>query len=78
MLELIWETSTLQRVLADYRDWRKNNLSPQYDSPPKHLVFYRDGVSEGEFEQVAQNEIPMIKSKLLPLGRILPNLLLVT
>lgn len=58
----------MQRALADYRDWRKSHLPPQFDSPPKHLVFYRDGVSEGELEQVAQNEIPLIKSKLpLPL-----------
>ncbi|KAI0361956.1 Piwi-domain-containing protein [Trametes cingulata] len=29
--------------------------------PPKNIVFYRDGVSEGEFAQVAAMEIPMIK-----------------
>ncbi len=29
--------------------------------PPKNIFFYRDGVSEGEFEQVAQQEIPLIK-----------------
>ena len=29
--------------------------------PPQNIFFYRDGVSEGEFEQVAQQEIPMIK-----------------
>ena len=29
--------------------------------PPKNIFFYRDGVSEGEFEQVAQQEIPLVK-----------------
>ncbi|KAI1796007.1 Piwi-domain-containing protein [Ganoderma leucocontextum] len=58
----------VMRALADYRDWRKSHLPPQHNSPPKHLVFYRDGVSEGELEQVAQNEIPMIKSAFVKIG----------
>lgn len=29
--------------------------------PPQNIFFYRDGVSQGEFEQVAQQEVPMIK-----------------
>lgn len=32
-------------------------------NPPKTIVFYRDGVSEGEFAQVAAREIPMVKSQ---------------
>ncbi|KAJ8093175.1 hypothetical protein PM082_020660 [Marasmius tenuissimus] len=32
--------------------------------PPKRIFFYRDGVSEGEFERVAAQEIPAIKAGL--------------
>jgi len=28
--------------------------------PPRRLIFFRDGVSEGEYEQVAQQEIQAI------------------
>lgn len=31
--------------------------------PPSHIVFYRDGVSEGEMETVRTTEIAAIKSK---------------
>ena len=30
------------------------------------MIFYRDGVSEGEFAHVARSEIPMIKSQCGP------------
>ena len=36
-------------------------MKVQQATPPKNIFFYRDGVSEGEFEQVARNEIPLIK-----------------
>ncbi|KDR84292.1 hypothetical protein GALMADRAFT_111558 [Galerina marginata CBS 339.88] len=29
--------------------------------PPTRLIFYRDGVSEGQFQQVLDNELPQIK-----------------
>lgn len=31
---------------------------------PQRIVFYRDGVSEGQFEEVARREITAIKSEL--------------
>ena len=37
------------------------NMPDQKLLPPRNIFFYRDGVSEGEFEQVAQQEIPLIK-----------------
>jgi len=30
--------------------------------PPTRLIFYRDGVSEGQFQQVLDNELPKIKN----------------
>ncbi|KAI0831166.1 Piwi domain-containing protein [Trametes gibbosa] len=44
-------------ALSDYQEYHK--ADPR---PPKTVVFYRDGVSEGEFAQVAAREIPLIKS----------------
>lgn len=30
---------------------------------PQRIIFYRDGVSEGEFETVAEREVEAVKSK---------------
>ncbi|KAI0721640.1 Piwi domain-containing protein [Cerioporus squamosus] len=50
-------------ALSDWRGWRSQNIQgySQNPLPPKYILFYRDGVSEGEFSQVAQHEIPLIK-----------------
>ena len=34
-------------------------------APPSRIIFYRDGVSEGEFDTVKQREIPAIQGKVL-------------
>jgi len=46
-------------ALAQYGGYRKQveNLN----SPPSRLIFYRDGVSEGQFQQVLDEELPAIK-----------------
>lgn len=33
--------------------------------PPKALVFYRDGVSEGQFAEVERVELPLIRAACL-------------
>ncbi|KAF7342176.1 Protein argonaute-2 [Mycena venus] len=43
---------------------------------PKRLIFYRDGVSEGQFQQVLDFELPLIKEACEEL-RIKPNITLV-
>ncbi|RDX56915.1 Piwi-domain-containing protein [Lentinus brumalis] len=50
-------------ALNDWKGWRTLNIRgyAQNPLPPKYIIFYRDGVSEGEFSQVAQLEIPLIK-----------------
>ncbi|KAI0637098.1 Piwi domain-containing protein [Trametes polyzona] len=53
-------------ALGDYREYQKS-LTPK-PAPPKTVVFYRDGVSEGEFAQVAAREIPLIKSAFVKCG----------
>ncbi|OJT08947.1 Protein argonaute-2 [Trametes pubescens] len=47
-------------ALTDYQEYYR--LQNKKTDPPKTMVFYRDGVSEGEFAQVAAREIPMVKS----------------
>ncbi|EJF65736.1 Piwi-domain-containing protein [Dichomitus squalens LYAD-421 SS1] len=44
--------------------YREKEMHMKKSPPPKNIFFYRDGVSEGEFEQVAQYEIPLIKGEL--------------
>ncbi len=39
-------------VLKLYRDYRLDKEKKPFD--PKRIIFYRDGVSEGEFRQVLQ------------------------
>ncbi|TBU32359.1 Piwi-domain-containing protein [Dichomitus squalens] len=63
----------LFRFLGDWRSYRREKLGPQWDRPPKTVVFYRDGVSEGEFDRVAQYEVPKIKSAFAK-AQIPPNL----
>ena len=35
---------------------------------PKHMVIYRDGVSDSQFESVLENELPAIQGALALLG----------
>ena len=55
----------LQTALNDWRGWRSANIPgyQQNQQPPRNIIFYRDGVSEGEFSQVARHEIPLIKGE---------------
>ncbi|KAJ7141526.1 argonaute-like protein, partial [Mycena filopes] len=48
-------------VLGKYLDYRKN-AEKASDPAPKRLIFYRDGVSEGQFQQVLDFELPRIKA----------------
>ncbi|KAF8165769.1 argonaute-like protein [Crassisporium funariophilum] len=44
--------------------------------PPTRLIFYRDGVSEGQFQQVLDQELPMIKNACVAAG-IKPKITLI-
>ncbi|KAL1947711.1 hypothetical protein VTO73DRAFT_13435 [Trametes versicolor] len=59
--EIIEDLETMMvAALTDYQDYYQRQ-NKKVD-PPKTIVFYRDGVSEGEFAQVAAREIPMVKN----------------
>ncbi|KZL81875.1 piwi domain-containing protein [Colletotrichum incanum] len=72
-----WEQSSRQEMLGDeltahfedrLRLWMRHNQN----KPPEYIVIYRDGVSEGQFTQVLDVELPMIRkacSKLYQAGR---------
>ncbi|KAI9064296.1 Piwi-domain-containing protein [Trametes sanguinea] len=51
----------MMNALRDYRDYQARNVTPN-PPPPRNIIFYRDGVSEGEFAQIAEREIPLIRS----------------
>jgi len=46
---------------AHMRYRRENEVAPEYEVPER-LVFYRDGVSENQFQTVLTEELPQIKS----------------
>lgn len=41
---------------------------------PQRLLFYRDGVSEGQFPQVINQEIPLLRKALTRIGTVVPKL----
>lgn len=61
--------AVLQQKFADrLRLWQKHNRGQL----PENLVIYRDGVSEGQFGQVLQNELPLMRqacTELYPGGK---------
>ncbi|KDR77481.1 hypothetical protein GALMADRAFT_266956 [Galerina marginata CBS 339.88] len=64
-------------VLMSYMDYREKTEKQRADElAPKRLIFYRDGVSEGEFKEVLDQELPRIKGACEELG-IAPKITLI-
>ncbi|KAL7283289.1 hypothetical protein ACG7TL_002718 [Trametes sanguinea] len=63
----------MMNALRDYRDYQARNVAPN-PPPPRNIIFYRDGVSEGEFAQIAEREIPLVKSAFVK-SNIPPHLM---
>ncbi|KAI0745804.1 Piwi domain-containing protein [Earliella scabrosa] len=79
-LETIQDLETMmENALRDYITYKQAQGQPPV--PPACVIFYRDGVSEGEFAHVARTEIPMIKRAFRNMGwtneRIQPKLLFI-
>jgi eukaryotic translation initiation factor 2C len=52
-----------KEILGLYMTYRLKAENKTKDAvPPKRLIFYRDGVSEGQFKHVLDLELPMIKA----------------
>ncbi|KAJ7490839.1 argonaute-like protein [Mycena latifolia] len=64
-------------LLSKYMSFREfvEKVKPS-SKAPKRLIFYRDGVSEGQFQQVLDQELPLIKAACQEL-KINPTITLV-
>ncbi|KAE9399799.1 argonaute-like protein [Gymnopus androsaceus JB14] len=60
---------SFHNALNMYINYRKNveKKSPQ-SAVPKRIIFYRDGVSEGQFKQVLEQELTALKKACTSLG----------
>lgn len=63
-----------REILQMYRTYRSE--VEKQKSPPARLIFYRDGVSEGQFKQVLDDELPRIQAACKEL-KIQPKITLV-
>jgi eukaryotic translation initiation factor 2C len=50
-----------KELLLLYKNYNSNQL-------PDHLLFYRDGVSEGQFNEIMIREIPEVRRAMIELG----------
>ncbi|KAJ7754236.1 argonaute-like protein [Mycena maculata] len=62
-VEMIEELESMSKhVLSMYIRYREMaEKKARGASAPKRIIFYRDGVSEGQFKQVLEQELPLIK-----------------
>ena len=48
-------------MIKKFIDYRTQVENRQTNRAPKRILFFRDGVSEGQFKQVLEDELPRIK-----------------
>jgi len=66
--EMIDDLEEMSMHLLDmYRKYRRN-VEKKANSDPKRIIFYRDGVSEGQFQQVLEYEVPKLREACKRLG----------
>jgi hypothetical protein len=62
LLEMINDLDEMMlERLDDFKRHNQNKL-------PSNIIFYRDGVSEGQFDQVIEIELPQVKAAFKKLG----------
>ncbi|KAF5387029.1 hypothetical protein D9615_002113 [Tricholomella constricta] len=54
--------SMCKKILSMYIGYRASVEKKPKPTAPKRLIFFRDGVSEGQFQQVLDLELPLIKA----------------
>ncbi|GJE84216.1 argonaute-like protein [Phanerochaete sordida] len=60
-VEMIADLEAMTKgMLEKWRDYR-TKVERKANANPKRLIFFRDGVSEGQFDQVLKEELPRIK-----------------
>ncbi|RDX40439.1 argonaute-like protein, partial [Lentinus brumalis] len=55
-----------ENILSLYKNYRAIKENKSFD--PKRIIFFRDGVSEGEFKQVLEKELPQLKAACATFG----------
>ncbi|KAF9464484.1 argonaute-like protein [Collybia nuda] len=68
--EMIEDLDSMSKhVLQMYMRYREMaEKKEQGNTAPKRIIFYRDGVSEGQFKQVLDLELPLLKKSCMELG----------
>ncbi len=57
-----------QEIIENFREYVKkaiNNFVQTNNSPPSSIFFFRDGVSEGEYQTVSKHERDEMQGKTL-------------
>jgi len=54
--------SMSKKILSMYMSYRAGFEKKPGNAAPRRLIFYRDGVSEGQFQQVLDLELPLIRA----------------
>ncbi|KAL6309673.1 argonaute-like protein [Sparassis latifolia] len=65
-----------KRMLSMYMHYRRTTEKRDKNIAPRRIIFYRDGVSEGQFKQVLDKELPLLKAACQEL-KINPTITLV-
>jgi len=60
-VEMIHELENPIYELIGRHTWWKKEMEKKQNASPKRIVYFRDGVSEGQFEQILAYELPAIK-----------------
>lgn len=50
-------------MITKFIDYREKAEKKQTNKAPKRIIFYRDGVSEGQFKQVLDKELPLVQGQ---------------
>ncbi|KAI0702894.1 argonaute-like protein [Cytidiella melzeri] len=61
-----------EEVIKKFIGYRKN-MEKVANTAPKRIIFYRDGVSEGQFKQVLEKELPLLQEACKRVG-VKPNI----
>ncbi|KAI0796707.1 argonaute-like protein [Abortiporus biennis] len=59
--------SMAEGILTKYMGYRES-VEKKPNKAPKRIIFYRDGVSEGQFKQVLELELPQLQAACKKLG----------
>ncbi|KZT20385.1 argonaute-like protein [Neolentinus lepideus HHB14362 ss-1] len=59
--EIIEDLHIMARHMLDMYIKYRRNVEKKANAAPKRIIFYRDGVSEGQFDHVLKQELPLLQ-----------------